>query len=398
MPLKHSIATLLTLFATLAHAQATEDSARYTHFFGARYDVGKVMQTNVFLESRGIKRYNSGLLKFGWQTLGVKEWERAHNLPSFGIGLGTARLDNKSEIGQPWSLFGFFDGTIARFGGHAITYDVEAGVAWGWKCYNEKTAPENIAVGSKMTCRMGVGLDYSYTIADRWKVGLGAGFTHYSNGAVRKPNKGVNLAHAHVNMAYMLEKRPLPKVTKPTPKLKGNEIDVTLGYGRKSFEVDTISHPEAHGQLYKPGAKYNSWTLQCQFLHQYCHKGKYGIGASVLYDELTCSDVRLRDDGDVDVILGPASKRYWWGVFAAHEFCIGQLAVVTQMGYYLHRPSGIQHPRQHKDVSFQRAGLKYTLPFGMHAGVNIYAHRLTVADFIEWNLGYSLKLKSRRQS
>lgn len=398
MSLRHGIAALLIPFTVSALAQSADTDARYSHLIGARYDVGKVMQTNDFLKSRDIKSYQSGQLKFGWQTLGTKEWEQAHRLPSFGIGLGMAHLDNRQEIGQPWSLFGFFDGTIVRLGGHLISYNVEAGVAWGWKCYNEKRAPENIAVGSKMTCRVGVGLDYSYTIADRWEIGLGAGFTHYSNGAVRKPNKGVNLANAHIGLSYLLEKRPLPKVVKPTPKLKGNEIDFTLGYGRKSFEVDTVNHPEAHGQLYKPGAKYNSWTLQCQFLHQYCHKGKYGIGVSVLYDELTCSDVEIRDDGDVNVILGPANKRYWWGVYGAHEFCIGQLAIVTQMGYYLHRPSGIVHPRAHKDVSFQRAGLKYTLPFGMHAGVNIYAHRLTVADFIEWSLGYSLNLKSRRQS
>ena len=32
---------------------------------------------------------------------------------------------------------------------------------------------------------------------------------------------------------------------------------------------------------------------------------------------------------------------------------------------------------------------------GLHAVVNIYAHRLTVADFIEWNIGYSLPINRR---
>lgn len=394
MSLRLWIATLLALPAIGAEAQADGDSARYSHFAGLRYDVGKIIQTNDFLRDRDMKQYRGGQVEVGWQTLGTKEWEQAHNLPSFGVGIGTSWLDNKREIGHPTSLFGFYNGTIARFGGHAVNYKIEAGLAWGWKCYDEERNPDNIAVGSKVTCRIGVGLGYSYTIQDRWKIGLGAGFTHFSNGAVRKPNKGVNIGNAHLSLAYLLEKRPLPTVRKPMKKLKGNEIDVTIGYGIKQFEVDTVAHPEIHGQ-YKSGAKYNSLTVQCQFLHRYCHKGKYGIGVSAVYDELTGSDIRAKGD-DVSVVLGPSSKRYSWGVFAAHEFCIGQLGIVTQMGYYLHQPKGISW-RQRKDVSFQRAGLKYTLPLGIHAGVNIYAHRLTVADFIEWNVGYSIKIKDRQR-
>lgn len=394
MSLKHGIAVLLTILATIAQAQVKEDSARYSHFIGARMDVGKIMQTNDFFRGKDMNRYNGGEIEFGWQTLGTKEWEHAHKLPSFGIGLGAAFLDNEKEIGQPWSLFGFYNGTIARWGGHAIMYNVQAGLAWGWEPYDEKTNPDNLAIGSKATCRVSVGFDYAYTIRNRWKLGVGAGFTHYSNGAIRKPNKGINLANAHVSLAYMLEKRPLPAVHKPAKKLKGNEIDFTIGYGLKRFEVDTTIYREINP--YKLGARYNSVTMQCQFLHQYCHKGKYGIGFSGLYDDFTGSDTREKGD-DVEVIYGPVHKRFWFGVFGAHELCIGQLAIVTQMGYYLHRPGRIAK-RQQKDVSFQRAGLKYTLPFGMHAGVNIYAHRLTVADFIEWNIGYSLNLKSRRHS
>lgn len=395
MSLKNGIALLLALVPLGSVAQTDDDAARYSHYVGLRGDAGKIMQTNDFLRSRDMKRFNGGQLEFGWQSLGSKEWERAHNLPSFGVGLGTVWLDNHNEIGHPTSLFGFYKGTIARLGGHSIMYDIQAGLAWGWTCYDAKTNPDNIAIGSKATCRIGVGLDYAYTIRDKWKIGLGAGFTHYSNGAVRKPNKGINLGNAHLSLAYLLERRPLPTVRKPAYKLKGNEIDITLGYGLKRFEVDTVEHPEVHGQ-YKLGSKYNSLTLQCQFLHRYCHKGKYGIGLSALYDELTGSDVRAKGD-DVEVVLGPGSKRFWCGVFGAHEFCIGQLAIVTQMGYYFHEPKGIPW-RQRKDASFQRAGLKYTLPLGVHAGVNIYAHRLTVADFIEWNIGYSLQFKGRKKT
>ncbi len=389
MTIRH-LQTLAAAIAVTGLAQAQEAEARYNHSVGVRADVGKIMQTNKFLRSRDMKHYQGGQIEFAWQTLGTREWEHAHRLPSFGIGIGTAWLDNSQEVGHPTSVYGFYNGVIARLGrGHSFHYNIEAGLACGWTPYHEVRHPENIAVGSKVTCRIGLGLQYAYTIANQWKIGVGAGFTHYSNGAVRKPNKGINLGSVQVSAAYLLKRKPLPQVQKPLKKLKGNEIDVTLGYGFKRFEVDTIKYPDAGG-AYKLGARYNSFTLQGQFLHQYCHKGKYGIGLSMVYDELPGSTIRVEGD-DVAVVLGPASKRYSFGVFGAHEFCIGNLGIVTQMGYYLHQPSGITK-KQRKDVSFQRAGLKYTFPIGIHTGVNIYAHRLTVADFIEWNVGYSFKL------
>lgn len=392
MTLRKRLPVALALASVGLAAQPQTAAERYNHFVGARYDAGKIIQTNDFLRDRGMERFKGGQIEIGWQALGTKEWELAHKLPSFGVGVGTAWMDKREDIGLPISLFGFYNGVFWRHGGHSLHYNIEAGLACGWKCYNPRTNPDNIAVGSKVTCRVGLGLEYAYTIAGQWRIGIGGGFTHYSNGAIRKPNKGVNLAKAQLSLAYMLRKRDLPAAIRPATKLKGNEIDITLGYGLKRFEVDTLEHPEVKGE-YKLGARYNSMTLQCQYLHRYCHKGKYGVGVSVVYDELTGSDIRPKGD-DVEVVLGPAGKRYSWGVFAAHEFCIGQLGIVTQMGYYLHQPKGVPR-RQRKDVSFQRAGLKYTLPMGLHAGVNIYAHRLTVADFIEWNIGYSLPINRR---
>ncbi len=383
-------------------ARAQETGVKYDHFIGIRGDGGKVMQTNDFLKGdneNGVKMssFGAGHVAFGWQTLGNKDWEVAHRLPSFGIGVGTLMMDNRSEIGTPASVFGFYNGVFARSsnGRHAFRYNIEMGVAAGWKCFDRITAPKNIAVGSKATVRIGLGLNYAYTIADRWTISLGGGFTHYSNGAMRKPNKGINLCSAQVSVEYALKERKLPAISKPAGKIKGNEIDFTVGYGTKRFEVDTVYYPGACSTPYQLGARYNSMTLQTQFLHQYCVKGKYGVGISVVYDELTGSGLRVKGRDDMEVVLGPANKRFSYGVFGAHEFCIGNLGIVTQMGYYLHQPKGIPH-RQQKDKSFQRAGLKYTFPMGVHVGINIYAHRLTVADFIEWNLGYSLHLKKKK--
>ncbi len=399
MILRLAATLFLTAWTLAASAQFVTDSiVRYNHLVSASVTPGIILQTNDFLRGDNVtgqpmRHQVLTRAAFGWQTLGHKDWEIVHRLPSFGIGVATAFLDNKDEIGQPISLYGFYNGVFKRWDNHEFKYNIETGVAFHWKSYNLHNNPNNISIGSKLTAHVGLNLEYSYTFADRLVVGLGAGVTHFSNGAIRKPNKGINLFGGQLKLAYLLNdiKRPthLPKVDK----IKGNELDITIGYGIKRFEIDTLEYPGTRYE-YEPKIHYNILTLQALYLHRYCHKGKYGGGFSFLYDDFMGSDLHPADDGHAILIHGAVHKRFAIATMVAHEFCISRLSVVTQIGYYLLSPTDVV-PKQTKEPLFQRAGIKYTFPCNIHAGVHIYAHRLSVADFIEWNIGYSFNFKRK---
>lgn len=399
MIIKLAATLFLTACSLAASAQIVTDSTvRYNHLISASVTPGIILQTNDFLRGdnaigKPMRRQIMTRASFGWQTLGHKDWEIAHRLPSFGVGVATVSLDNKDEIGQPISLYGFYNGVFKRWGNHEFKYNIETGVAFFWNCYNLQNNPNNISIGSKITAHIGLNLEYSYTFADRFVIGLGAGATHFSNGATRKPNKGLNLFGGQLKLAYLLNdiKRhePFPKVEK----IKGNELDITIGYGIKRFEIDTLDYPGTRYE-YEKNIHYNVLTLQAVYLHRYCHKGKYGGGLSFLYDDFMGSDLHPSDDGHATLIHGAIHKRFAIATMVAHEFCISRLSVVTQIGYYLLRPHDVV-PVQTKEPLFQRAGIKYTLPCNVQAGVHIYAHRLSVADFIEWNIGYSFNFKRK---
>lgn len=381
-------------------ACGTDTDSAYNRFVAAGYGAGRILQTNDFVRgknSNGVKmsRHTSAQLAYGWQTLGRKEWEIAHKLPAFGVGVGATWCDNRPECGTPLSLFGFYDGVLARWGNHTVNYGIEAGLAFLWDAYDERHNPHNVAIGSKCTVHLKFSAEYSYLVASRWRASAGAYLTHFSNGAMRKPNKGMNLAGWQVRLAYLLDRQPSVAL-RPLPKQKGNELDITVGYGYKRFEVDTVLYAGCK-HAFDTRIHYNAVTLQGVFLHRYCHRGKYGAGVSVVYDDHMGSSLRPTPDGHAAVVHGKTSKRFALGVVAAHELCISRLSVVTHLGYYVSRPGGIVS-EQRKESLFQRAGLKYTFPNNMHAGVNIYAHRLSRADFIEWNVGYSLPVARRARS
>ena len=393
---------MLSLLLSAITASATDSDERRPLFLTTKIDVGTMANTNDFLDGVNahqmkMKNFSAYTLGVGWQTTGRKDWEHIHNFPSFGVAVYTATLDNKAEIGRPYSVFGFYNGTMWRKGRSAIKYNIDMGVAFNWKCYDKYTNPYNITIGSPATVHIGLGVEYRYSL-DNLSFAIGYNATHFSNGAVRKPNKGLNMLSPFVKIAYSPRKYSLPELKTGFGRLKGHEVLATFGFGIKRYECDTVAHPEVRdlpGKEFQMGSKFTVGTLQLEYLRTYGHKGRWGGGLSIVYDNWLGSDIRITGN-DVTTINGPASKRYTVGLFLAHELCIDRLSVVTQLGRYIHQPSGVSQKK--KDL-FERAGVKYTLPFNVFAGLNIYAHSFTKADFIEWNVGYRLpwgeKVKSK---
>ena len=389
---------LFTLMAMLANAASPDSTFRRTPFVWASIDHGNIAQTNDHLKGDNktgepFEHYNAYTIGVAWQTAGEKDWHHVNNFPAFGVGFYKPNLDGRSELGRPFSIFGTLKGAMARFGNNTFGYNIEFGAAFHWKPYDYASNPYNITIGSKASAHIGLGLSYSYLIANRLIIGADAGFTHFSNGAMRKPNKGLNLTHISARVAYLLEPQHLPQ-RKFFEKEKNNSFDFTIGYGAKSGEVD--ENDERFNYDYYKDIKYHVVTLQTTFLHQYCQRGKYGGGVSIVYDDFYDSAVLPMHDGeDIKMHYGDSSKRLSLGLFVEHQFVVGQVSFPTQLGYYVYQPD-VDKTQKKKD-SFQRAGLRYTLPFNAYFGVNIYAHQLSKADFIEWNVGYNLRLKSHKQ-
>ena len=81
--------------------------------------------------------------------------------------------------------------------------------------------------------------------------------------------------------------------------------------------------------------------------------------------------------------------------------------MVVQPGWYVYReewsvpesptpptednPVGISIPRRKPGPSYQRIGLKYHIFENVFTGINVRAYDFSIADYIEWNIGYRIK-------
>ena len=344
-----------------------------------------------------MKNFNSVSLGVGWQTTGKKQWELIHDLPSFGAAIYTARFDNEDEIGQPISLIGFYKGTFHRWDNHAIRYNLDLGLTFNWKPYDHETNPYNIVIGSPVTVHISYGVEYEYTIANRLALAVGGSLTHFSNGSIRRPNKGANLASPHIRASYYFTEYKPRSVTQDFGRMKANEVLFTLGYGRKRVDISYWLY-EGIDDKYINKPDYNAVTLKANYMRQYSHKAKYGGGLSLCFDDYLDTGIEVAQDGTIRKTGGKLKNQINLGIFASHEYLIGNLGILTDLGGYIYQPKAFKEledsdPKKKTDV-FERLGIKYYLPYNLFAGVNVYAH-IAKADFVEWNIGYRLRWGER---
>lgn len=360
------------------------------HFFMLKFNNGAVLNTNDFVNGtnhhgKSIKSYQALSLGFGKQTDGRYDWEHVHNFPNFGIAFYTAKFSPGDELGYPNALYGFYKAPFQRWNRSALMYQVGFGLTYNWRPYDQNDNPFNIAIGSYRTVYVGVGAEYNYYLTPHWILAAGVEATHFSNGAIQKPNKGLNLFSPYVSVSYSLKETPRFMRRYDIKHEKRNEVYFALGMGIKREEFDTTKYVGLNDTY--QGVMYHMLSFSTAFMRQFGHKSKAGIGLDVTYDEWLGSDIKVTANGHAEKLLSKAaSDRFSLGLYGSHEFCISRLSIVTQLGVYLWRKD---LPNK-KPALYQRAGLKYHFKNDLFVGINIFAHNLSQADFIEWNVGYRI--------
>ncbi|GHT35620.1 hypothetical protein FACS189434_13680 [Bacteroidia bacterium] len=359
-------------------------------FFTARADYGHVFQTNDFV--RGVNKKNQKVnefgafsLGFGKQSTGKRDWEQLHNFPSYGLALYALLPENGDELGRPLALYGFLNGAFRRWEKSSFIYKIEGGFAYGWNPYDFDKNPFNIVIGSKGTVYIGLRAAYNYWLTKHLELSAGAGFTHFSNGSYKKPNKGLNLVSPHIALNYYLQPKPefIRKSYIP-PYPKNHEIFVTAGTGIKACNHEIWY---LRGTPYEyDNFQYKVFTTSLAYMRQYSYKSKTGGGVSVIYDEWGGSRVDTSGEKPF-TILGKQRDRFAVNLFAAHEFCIHRVSILAQVGYYVWQGM----PEEKKLSLNEKVGIKYHFKSNLFAGVSLLAHNFSVADYIEWNVGYRFK-------
>ena len=374
------------------------------------YQAGKVFQTNKFLEGenamgKAVDNYHAFSLQYGIETDGRKMWQQLYGYPTWGFGFYSVTFFNDAELGAPIAIYSFINAPlIKRFKRWSINYEVGFGLAFKWKPYDQVNNHFQYAIGSRKTVFVDAGLNVNVELGRYLDLTAGLTFTHFSNGALRVPNFGINMFAPRAGIKYLFNSRP-DFIKKDIPDYKKEWEFIALAAGSlKQYAYQVVG---STGDTSYIAETYKIFTFSTGINRQISHKVKFGVGADISFDESYNSYIKYKDTQEITKVNAGNGNKLAVGFYGSFELVVNRLSLIVQPGWYAYRadwaipeslrkptaenPEGVAIPLRKPGPSYQRIGLKYHITENLFAGINVRAYDFSIADYIEWNLGYRVR-------
>ncbi len=309
---------------------------------------------------------SGGELTYTFRTCGNKPWQWMYDYPEFGVSAMHLYLANPAQLGNLDAVYPFMN---LRMNNPKKKYKMYIrlgfGLAWISKPFDRLTNHQNNSIGSYLNGFVNLRYGSSFMLSKAWRLDAGVGLSHASNGAIRTPNLGLNMATVNVGVGYVFGNKSLEmKCDSVYPKIDKRWHKSVIGV----FGVKELEHPL--------GNKYMSYALIGNIYYSATQKNRFGTGVELIYSNAnrkylendSVSTEKVRDVMKVGVKLG-------------YAFHIDRLSVPIDFGVYAFQN------RRLDDLFFHRIGLRYMVTKHVMANVTLYTH-WAKADYFEWGVGY----------
>ncbi len=244
----------------------------------------------------------------------------------------------------------------------ALSTAFTAGIGWLSNPYNRTENPQNRAIGTALNGFVLVSLKSRVLLTENYYLGSEIQMSHFSNGAWRAPNLGVNLPAFGLSLG-----RIIPSEKKVSNKMVLSRLAPYISYrvGRKSVDIDDqrsfIHHTLEGGINYRLS---NSSVLRSSLTLQYDPFYRFEKFQPL-------STFSLSNSLEIGFSVGYMA--YW-----------GNWTPFVDVGFYLYKPKA-----GYKTPYFEGLGLGYQLNKNWQPIVRLKANK-TTADIMEWGVIYTL--------
>ena len=364
-----TIILFLLLSSKCLFAQNTEPAYNYTLgtnlFYGFIYMHSPEIGHLITSHPKGFELY------INKHTYGHKSWESLFNYPDIGFSLGYYDYGNP-VLGKTFSGISYFDFYLnkTRPSPHNFKIRIGAGLGYNTHPYDASTNNKNNVLSTSYTFAMQTRLTYEFTSRNNWKFSVAPNITHYSNGAVRKPNKGINLVLIQFGVGKHIGRKDISY--QHIPSGVQSETD-------KSFRYNIAVYTGLKANKVGGGA-FPFFTLNNYIDKRLNTKSAINGGIDLFYS-LALKEAIENDDTFTDE-NAPDFKRI--GLTLGHELFISRISILVQFGYYVYRPY------KAVETIYQRYGLKvYTNNNKLFFALNLKTHG-AVAEMAEFGIGTRL--------
>jgi len=371
----------LLLLVPVLHAQDQGQSAPQNQYFlQVIYHQGVHWNRTLYLQEQMNAGFKGIEARVGIQTIGKKSWQQVNNYPRYGAGIHYAdeiRDKGDTTLGNPLSLFIFYQASWAQFGRFSLNTNVSAGLSYNPVVYHPVKNPFNDVVGSHINLFLDANLFLGIRLGERMDMNVGYGMNHYSNGRIHMPQKGLNNWGWNAGLTWLFgggEKpfRRSSKIVSEPPEFHPfEEIQLMASAGVTEWQLPSM--PE--------GYHYLASSLSIDYAYQFSLRSALSLGLDVFYDGSLERSLKI-DPEEVDFF-----QKTQLGGHLGYQFSISRLTILFNLGTYFKQNTYI------RGFYYSRAGARYRITDHLDLHLCIKSRNGIRSDYIEWGLAYHIKTR-----
>ncbi len=310
-------------------------------------------------------------------TYGEHRWEVLHNYPSIGLSFFYSGFGNDSisaELGKVFALYPFINFPITPSESSKLTFKLGVGIGYLTNKFDPKENYHNYAIGSHVNAAVNLSFEYRQRIFERLTWVTSAGLTHFSNGATRAPNMGINILGAATGLSWYLA----PPKTRMDRRLRPQNYLFEFD-GKRHFVTDyqyTVGFKDM-SQQYGTHQYFFVHDVAANFMFQISERDRLGLGLELVYDN---SDKITKPDWDI--YLKP-------GLLISYEMLFNQSSFMFNVGLRNNVPL---NSRPFGMLFYQKVAARYYFNDNLFATIAFTTYDIK-ADFISIGIGYHIQHK-----
>ena len=332
-------------------------------------------------------------------TFGEKEWEAAYNYPYIGLSFYHSGLGGFEEIGKGYALYPFINYPLLFGDRHMLSLKLGAGLGYLTRKFDHTENHYNFSIGSNLNAAVNISFEYRFKINKTVTSVASFGLTHFSNGATKSPNYGLNIFSGAWGISYYFTTPRLNFDPVRRPDYYKFEFDGKRWF---SIDIDYGLGMKDISQTFGANERYFVHELSTHVLMRFTNYSRAGISLSLVKDN---SDKALPNAPDPNT-----TKEYQWlkpNASLCYSMTMDRMSFLFELGVHLDlRYSSNQHNffNDHllkplgmvtdlsKGKTFQKVSIRYEVLDNVFANIGLTTH-LARADYLCFGLGYRFNQK-----
>lgn len=306
----------------------------------------------------------AGELSYMVQSKGQKAWHHGFNLPTYGGTFFGGSVGNRELLGHYFGGYGFVNFPLIKRKHYVMSFKTGAGLGYGTKVYDAQTNILSMAISTHMNALVVFAWESRIRFGNH-SAKIAVDMTHFSNGASKVPNLGLNLPYLSLGYGYRIQ--------------ESNHCDTCIQsepMNHKRWEYGLMAYGSTKEVFPVGGKKYPILGLNL------VGRRFFGptTGMEVSFDVISKQAIMAFNPDVPKTQLDILQL----GVFAGYLLPMDRLHLVIGMGAY------IRDKYRPEDKFYHRVGMRYVFDNGINLNLVLKSHWAR-ADYIEYGIGYTFK-------